>query len=378
MKRFILSPHRVLAVLLLGCLLPAAPAFAQTHAQQVTIPFLVKNNRGQESTVLTGLHEAATKGLDASIGEQELPPVPPSEIFDVRLVSPAQGITLGEGSLLDFRPWPGSGQTVTETYRIRYQAGRTWPSVTLLVPPALHSGIKTLRINNNVAKAGDSLVTQFATGDINISVEYTLTPLTFTVAPSSVVFSLSTRDTVLPAAKTVRVTPSITTASWSASASASWITLSRTSGTGAQDLAIGVNHLAFENGRTSGEVRIRQSFANPPVIIPVHVDMVLSAGGAPEAADFSLGDVYPNPADATGGGAVLAYTLERASAVSVSVHDALGRRVRLIEASAQRAAGRHTAQWDLHDDAGRRPAAGMYLLRVDVAGVSRIRSVVLR
>lgn len=381
MNRFVFLSHRSVRACVLAVLcLPAFSAFGQTHAKSVVLSFLVRNNHGQETLVLAGLHEAATKGLDVSIGEQELPPVPPSEIYDVRLVSPAQGITLGEGSLVDFRPWPGSGQTVTESYRIRFQAGRTWPSVTLMVPPALNSNIKSLRVNNSAVKAGDSVVTQFASGDINISVEYTLNAITFAVSPTSLVFSLNSRDTVLPAEKTVRVTPSSSTALWSVSASASWITLSRTSGAGAQDVSIGVNHLAFESGRTSGEVRVRQSISTPATVIPVHVDMVTSVARTAEPVAFSLGDIYPNPVSVFGGSAPasLDYTLEQAAPVTVVVLDALGRRVRLLESAVDRAPGRHTAVWDLRDENGARPAAGAYLLRVDVAGVSRIRSVVLR
>ncbi|MBL0175839.1 MAG: hypothetical protein IPP94_11335 [Ignavibacteria bacterium] len=358
----------------------AIPARSQSHAKRASISFLISNNRGQVASLTTGLHENATKGLDPSVGEQELPPAPPQEIFDARLVAPASGIILGEGSSIDYRPWPASGQTVTENYRVRYQAGRTWPSVSLRLPATFSENIRSVRIDNKAVKAGDSVVSLLASGDMNIAVEYLLDPVTFTVAPQAVVFPLGNRDTTLPAMKTVRVTPSTATASWSVSASDSWIDIDRTSGTGPQDLRIGINHLAFEEGRTSGAVIIRQSIGTAPVSIPVHVDMVTALDATPEPVGFTVGEAYPNPITISSGfaGVTLGYTLDAPAPVTVSVHDALGRKVRTVDAAAMRGAGRHTAVWDLRGDGGSRLSAGVYRMRVEVGGASRVRSIIVR
>lgn len=382
MHRLIISPLRVwslLAVVAALCL-PALSAWGQTHAKRAGLDLRVTNNHGQETLLAAGLHEAATKGLDASVGEQELPPVPPAGIFDVRLVAPASGITLGEGSTIDYRPWPASGSTVTENYRIQYQAGRTWNSVTLLFPATFSDNIRSVRADNKTVKGGDSVVASTASGEINLSIEFVLDPVTFTVAPQSVIFTLGGGDTSLPAMKTVRVTPSSATAAWTASASESWIDIDRYSGTGAMDLQIGINHLAFEGGRTSGEVLIRQALGTKPLSIPVHVDMVTAIHAAANPLRFTVDDAYPNPVSVSTGQSTvtLEYTLADAEAVSVTVFDALGRVVRTLDAALQRTPGRHLAIWNLRGDAGERVAPGVYRVRLTVAGLSRTRAIVVR
>ena len=304
--------------------------------------------------------------------------MPPTEIFDARFVAPSSGVALGEGSAIDYRSWPATGQTLTENYRIRFQAGRTWQNVALRLPATFGDNIKSLRIDNRSVRGGDSVVSLLPTGDINIAVEYLLDPVTFTAAPASIVFAMGSRDSVPPAPKTVRVTPSSTTASWNASVSDSWIEIDRTMGTGAQDIRISVTQLAFDGGRTSGSVTIRQSFSSPPLVIPVHVDMVLGAPAAPAPVAFSVGAVYPNPTDAAGITASLDYTLETAAPVMVTVHDLLGRTVRTLVSTAMQAPGRHVAMWDARSASGERLAAGVYRFRIDVAGQTRTRAVVIR
>ena len=66
------------------------------------------------------------------------------------------------------------------------------------------------------------------------------------------------------------------------------------------------------------------------------------------------------------GAARFAWTLPAAGAVSLSIHDAAGRRVRTLEGGAHDA-GSHVATWDGRDDAGTRARAGVYFARL-VAG----------
>jgi hypothetical protein len=81
----------------------------------------------------------------------------------------------------------------------------------------------------------------------------------------------------------------------------------------------------------------------------------------------------PNPARR---GATLVYELPRAGWVQLRVYDVAGRRVRSLAAGA-RAAGRHRATWDGRDGAGRRVAAGIYLLQLEADGQTRTRPLVV-
>ena len=60
---------------------------------------------GDSSTVTLGQSAAATAGLDPACGEQELPPQPPSHVFDLRFTdTDLPGVTLGQGTRTDIRP----------------------------------------------------------------------------------------------------------------------------------------------------------------------------------------------------------------------------------------------------------------------------------
>ena len=70
-------------------------------------------------TLAFGLHPSATPGIDAALGEVELPPMPPMGVFDARLVS-AGGAALGQGALIDNRTgdYLNAG---ARTHEIRFQ-----------------------------------------------------------------------------------------------------------------------------------------------------------------------------------------------------------------------------------------------------------------
>jgi hypothetical protein len=84
--------------------------------------------------------------------------------------------------------------------------------------------------------------------------------------------------------------------------------------------------------------------------------------GAALPREVFLAAPAPNPARA---GALVRFGLPRAGRVTLAVHDAQGRRVRMLEAGTL-PAGEHTQRWDGTDDAGRALPAGLYLVRFEV------------
>ncbi|MBZ0269876.1 hypothetical protein K8I85_17125, partial [bacterium] len=93
------------------------------------------------------------------------------------------------------------------------------------------------------------------------------------------------------------------------------------------------------------------------------------ATGAPEirepagALGLELGGISPNPFR---GGTRVAYSLERAGAVSAVVYDLAGRRVRTLVDRVE-TAGSHTAEWDGRDSLGRLAVACAYFVRLHSA-----------
>jgi hypothetical protein len=97
----------------------------------------------------------------------------------------------------------------------------------------------------------------------------------------------------------------------------------------------------------------------------------LSGGGAP--AVFALTPPRPNPSVA---GIAFEALLPRGGAVTLSIVDARGRIVRVLERGAL-AAGRHPYAWDRKDASGRTMSAGVYVVRLESPDGVRIRKVTL-
>jgi hypothetical protein len=82
---------------------------------------------------------------------------------------------------------------------------------------------------------------------------------------------------------------------------------------------------------------------------------------------------YPNP---FGTETVIPFTLPQTGPVSLAVFDAAGRLVRTL-VTGERSAGRHQVIWNGGDGTGRTLASGTYFLRLEAAGATSVRSVVL-
>jgi len=68
----------------------------------------------------------------------------------------------------------------------------------------------------------------------------------------------------------------------------------------------------------------------------------------------------------------LEYVLPDPASVRLAVYDVLGRQVRVLIDGKQKA-GRHTVQWDGHDESGKKMASGVYLARLVVEGTTKVR-----
>jgi 3',5'-cyclic AMP phosphodiesterase CpdA len=98
-------------------------------------------------------------------------------------------------------------------------------------------------------------------------------------------------------------------------------------------------------------------------------------GARGPAPRFAIGRPAPSPFE---GSTVLAFTLDRARRVRVTIADLQGRVVRVLE-DASLDAGPHALRWDGRDDGGRPVASGIYFAIVNADGtVARTRIARLR
>ncbi|HET6566699.1 MAG TPA: FlgD immunoglobulin-like domain containing protein, partial [Rhodothermales bacterium] len=94
---------------------------SRSRAAEVNYALIVSD--GSEARKLFfGLDPGATEGLDAGLGEVELPPMPPSGVFEARLVGDDVQAPLGQGTYKDYRTGDASftGEVVHE---LRFQRG---------------------------------------------------------------------------------------------------------------------------------------------------------------------------------------------------------------------------------------------------------------
>lgn len=105
---------------------------------------------------------------------------------------------------------------------------------------------------------------------------------------------------------------------------------------------------------------------------------VVYAGEAPPpppSNTFSLAlSVAPQPAV---GQATISFTPSAAARVTARIHDLSGRVVRTLLSASDRAAARYDLTWDGSDDVGQSVPAGLYIVRIEAAGLDRSQRVML-
>ncbi len=98
-------------------------SFYNAFAQAVNIPINISDGSSSD-TLWFGLDPSATNGIDLLLNENELPPLPPSGIFDARFVG--TGLTppvpIGNGLERDYREG-NTNFSGEKKHRLKYQTG---------------------------------------------------------------------------------------------------------------------------------------------------------------------------------------------------------------------------------------------------------------
>lgn len=111
-------------VFLFAALLVAAPSLSQ---EDWTVPLRVSNAAGESVLLNLGQVAEATPGIDATLGERELPPLPPLTLIDIRFQ--LEGTN---GAATDLRP-PAENR---QTWSLQIQAGAGGYPVSLAWSPS--------------------------------------------------------------------------------------------------------------------------------------------------------------------------------------------------------------------------------------------------
>ena len=89
--------------------------------------------------------------------------------------------------------------------------------------------------------------------------------------------------------------------------------------------------------------------------------------------DFALSQNYPNPFNPT---TTIAYTLQKATDVTLTVYNMMGRKVKTL-VSERIGAGANSVQWDGTDAAGQKVMSGIYFYKLETENMSQTKKMLL-
>jgi len=125
-----------------------------------------------------GLDATATNGFDSALGENQLPPLPPSGVFEARFIGDDIGVSeLGQGTYLDYRTGD-AGFSGSVEHEIKYQPGASANQVEISwnFPSGLTATIEDLfggaAVNESLSDSGSFVITNLAVDKLKMTVTY--------------------------------------------------------------------------------------------------------------------------------------------------------------------------------------------------------------
>jgi len=309
-------------------------ACVSLHAQEfesIEFGLTVSSSAGLSQYLVIGVREGATPAIDQLLQEFELPPLPPAEIFDARLMSTPGQSNLGSGSLRDYRAMPASDAKFTETYTIGYQAGQGATGVAFTWNTPLPSRVVKCMIEGVDIATMQEYTTQFAQGQITVELTMSNKPLVIKANPASLSLNVNNLNP-LPQETVAIVCENDKDANWELTVDAGWLTVNPKKGIGDRDLTVAVNTPEMPVGTYNAAITVQARFSPVNVVIPVQVVVTVGVDDVPGADLFTLGQNYPNPFGTVNGnelpGTVIPLELRSgALPVSLIVYDLYGRAV---------------------------------------------------
>lgn len=141
-----------------GLVLVGTAAFAQPNTDvAVTV-----TNGASVKNLAFGINTAATEAIDLPLGEQSLPPFPPSGVYEARFIN-FDGTSIGQGSPKNYRPSPQVG---TKSYRVKWQPATGTPQILVEWNSA---AVAAAYGTATITPQGGAAVNMLTTGSITIA-----------------------------------------------------------------------------------------------------------------------------------------------------------------------------------------------------------------
>lgn len=260
--------------------------------------FIVSNAAGRTQTLFLGIETRATTGIDPSIGEAEIPPLPPAEIFDARIISTPGKSQLGLGVYRDFRPIASSTSQFTETYTIAFQGGINTTSVKIAWATPYPFRITKIMIDGADMSGKTEINSPLGTGQASVQITYNYRPFSLTANPTALSFAASNRG-ALPT-KTLDIIPDgDVSALWALTSDAEWLDVFPASGAGRKTVEVSIITQVLPAGIYNGVIHA-SALAYPGVVdIPITLTMTVGVNDQVSSpTSVKLHQNFPNPISA--------------------------------------------------------------------------------
>lgn len=351
--------------------------FAQ-DTEGVDFGITVSNTNGSSQYLIIGAADGATPGIDQTRGEAELPPTPPTEIFDARVTSTPGKSDLGLGSLKDYRGIASRTAPFTETYTVSYQGGISATSVKFVWSVPYSSRVTKVAADGQDLSGKTEINTTGATGLITFQVTFNFAPLAFSANPTSLSFSANNRDP-LPV-KTFEVIPQGDTgAGWDLTSDADWLDLNPSSGQGRQMVEAAINTQVLPANTYNATIYVRSITDPAKLDIPVTLVMTVGVKNPSLPTDVRLHPNYPNPFSSGISGTPITFIgvnlgnqIIKTDLLTLKVYDIYGREISDLSSKLLRQSG--LQQIEFH--AGNLPT-GIYVYRLNYNGAIQSRTMIL-
>ncbi|MDX9757599.1 MAG: T9SS type A sorting domain-containing protein [Bacteroidota bacterium] len=310
--------------------------FSVFHAQEyrgAELDLRVGNGNDRQVYLFLGVREGCTSGLDLAYEEYELPPTPPNEIFDARVIGTPGKSQLGTGSYRDYRAIASTTAPFTETYTIAWQCGEGSNGILVALPDPMPARIAQIRIDGEDMTGETSWTSTFLQGQATVEVRFNYVALSYTANPPSLTFAVNNKDP-LPYQDIAIGCEGITGAAWSIQYDAPWLYVSPSHGNGAGNVRVSVISSSQPAGSYQTVLQVRSPVYDAQLDIPVSMSMTVGVHDAPAPNSPALYRNYPNPFH---GQTQLRFRLGDAATTpaTLRIYDNLGREIADLSALIQ-------------------------------------------
>lgn len=361
----------ILSLIVIVFVAALAPALRAQEYRGINFHVTVSNEKGRVQNLVAGVREGASSGLDPMMEEAELPPLPPAEIFDARLMSTPGASQLGLGSWRDFRPI-GTGTTFTYTFTIAYQAGEGASGVLIHWGLPLNGRVTKVLVDGEDKSGVAEVRSSFTSGQVILTLTFDYRPLSFRADPTSVALTGRNTDPQLPTSTFDIIPEGDAQAAWTLAGVEEWLTVTPASGEGRQTISVSLNRHTMPAGTYQTNLRFRSEVYPASLDVPVNLTMVVGTDAVPSAPTVFVTN-HPNPfRDGTTLMVTLSEAAVRDPGLRMEVRDILGRVVSDLSSRLNREAGTQRL-----DFLGTGLTPGLYTCTVEGGAARSVRTLLL-